>query len=185
LPAAVAVEPDGEGNLVLAPPLSALWSPSGVPELRVPTVALTAEILFADGHDLLGRIFVPATASSHPGAMRPEEWMNEPPDFFPFLPDTAASSIIVNKNEILILSVPASVDADRNLEDTESLERRVTIECGGHRLTGTLVIDMPQYQSRVLDYLNRAGWFLTLRDGERHHLIQKRRITRVEESPEE
>jgi len=181
MPAAVAVEPDDEGNMVLAPPLSPLWSPAGVPELRVPTVALTAEILFADGRVLLGRIFVPATASSHSGAMRPEEWMNEPPDFFPFLPDAAGSPIIVNKNEILILSVPASVDADRTLEGTESLERRVTIECGGHRLTGTLVIDMPQYQSRVLDYLNRAGWFLTLRDGERHHLIQKRRITRVEE----
>jgi hypothetical protein len=181
----VAVEPDGEANLVLAPPLSPLWSPAGVPELRVPTVALTAEILFADGRDLLGRIFVPATASRHSGAMRPEEWMNEPPEFFPFLPDSAGSSIIVNKNEILILSVPSSVDADRTLEETESLERRVAIECGGHRLTGTLVIDMPQYKSRVLDYLNRAGWFLTLRDGERHHLIQKRRITRVEELPEE
>ena len=30
-------------------------------------------------------------------------------------------------------------------------------------------------------YLNRFEIFLTLRDGERHHLVQKHRITRVME----
>ncbi len=182
-PAAVEEPDDGEG-LVLQPPVASLWT-AGDRDLKVPTVALTAEILFADGSDMLGRMFVPASASSHAGAMRPEEWMNEPVDFFPFLPDAARSPIIVNKHEVLILSVPSSVDADLALEAADSPRRRVTIECGGRRLAGTLIIDMPQYQSRVLDYLNRAGRFLTLRDGDRHHLIQKQRITRVEESREE
>jgi hypothetical protein len=180
----VLVEPNDVDNLVLEPPLAALWTSAGVPELRVPTVALTAEMLLADGSDMLGRMFVPAAALRHSGATRPEEWMNEPPDFFPFLPDAASGPIIVNKHEVVILSVPASVDADLTLEEADSPRRRVTIECGGRRLAGELVIDMPLNQSRVLDYLNRAGRFLTLSDGDRHHLIQKRRITRVEESKE-
>ena len=44
-------------------------------------------------------------------------------------------------------------------------------------------IEMPQSQSRVLDHLNRGEAFLTLRDGQRHHLIRKQRITRVFETP--
>lgn len=181
----ITAEAGDGGGLVLDPPVLSAWGSPGVPELRVPTVALAAEILCADGRDLLGRIFVPASASSHAGAMRPEEWMNEPVDFFPFLPDSAQSPIILNKHEVLILSVPASVDANQALDEADNPQRRVTVECGGRRPSGTLVIDMPQNQSRVLDYLNRAGRFLTLRDGDRHHLIQKQRITRVEEPSEE
>jgi hypothetical protein len=44
---------------------------------------------------------------------------------------------------------------------------------------------MPEEHRRVLDYLNRPGRFLTLRDGDRHHLVQKNRITRVQETREE
>jgi hypothetical protein len=153
-------------------------------ELRVPTVALNAEVLCGDDRTFLGRIFVPAAASGHSGAMRPEEWMNEASDFFPFLPDDATEPVILNRREILIISVPAAADADQVLEEASNPRRRVTIECGGRRLEGHIVIDMPQNQLRVLDYLNRPGLFLTLRDGERHHLIRKRRITRVVEHRE-
>ncbi len=150
----------------------------------MPTVALNAEVLCGDDRTFLGRIFVPAAASGHAGAMRPEEWMNETSDFFPFLPDDAAEPVILNRREILILSVPASADADEVLEEASNPKRRVTIECGGRRLEGQIVIDMPQNLMRVLDYLNRPGGFLTLRDGERHHLIRKGRITRVLEHRE-
>jgi hypothetical protein len=36
----------------------------------------------------------------------------------------------------------------------------------------------------VLDILNRPEGFLTLRLGDRHHFVQKRRITRVSEARE-
>jgi hypothetical protein len=34
----------------------------------------------------------------------------------------------------------------------------------------------------VLDLLNRPGAFLTVRDGDHHHLVRKSRITRVSET---
>ena len=40
---------------------------------------------------------------------------------------------------------------------------------------------MPAGHARVLDLLNRPGAFLNVRDGERHHLVAKARITRVSE----
>lgn len=154
-------------------------------ELRVPTIALAAEILCADGRSFVGRIFVPASASRHPGPMRPEEWMNEPAPFFPFLPDDTKVPVILNKRELLVITVPAEADAGDIPDGAENPVRRVAVEAEDRRFEGLIIIDMPSNQCRVLDYLNRPEGFLTLRDGDRHHLLQKERITRVIELREE
>jgi hypothetical protein len=155
-----------------------------VSELRVPTVAMSTEVLCADGRSFRGRVFVPALASHHTGPMRLEEWLNEPLQFFPFLPDDADAPVLMNKREVLVMTFAAPPPDDDNPEP-ESPHRRVAIECEARRLEGVLVIDMPSHLSRVLDCLNRAQMFLTLLDGDLHHLIQKERITRVLEIREE
>ncbi len=152
-------------------------------ELRVPTVALDAEILCADGRAFQGRIFLPAAASSHPGAMRPAEWMNDATPFFPFLPTDAASSVILNKHEVLILTLAAAPEDLAEAEDLAALNpvKKVVVECRDRVVTGTIVIDMPENQRRVLDYLNRPDPFLIVSEGSKQHLIRKARITRVVE----
>jgi hypothetical protein len=156
-------------------------------ELRIPTVALAAEILCADGRTIVGRIFVPVAAAHHMGPMRAEEWMNEDARFFPFLPDNEETPVLLNKQEILIVSVLADADAasDRVEVEQQTPHRRVVVECRDRRIEGELLIDMPTYSSRVLDYLNRAQDFLTLREGNRHHLVRKARISRVVEARQE
>lgn len=152
-------------------------------ELRVPTVAVEAEILCADGRSFRGRVFIPALASRHSGPMRLEEWLNEPPQFFPFLPDEVGGPVLMNKREVLVMTFPAPPVEEDSVEP-DSPHRRVAIECEARRLEGVLVIDMPSHLRRVLDFLNRPQMFLTLRDDNRHHLVQKERITRVLEVPE-
>lgn len=152
-------------------------------ELRVPMLALSAEVLCADGRSLSGRIFIPVTASRHTGPMRAEEWINEPANFFPFLPDDSETPMFLSKQEILALSVPASADPTLP-DDPESPARRLIVECGGRRFEGSVALDMPADHARVLDFLNRPEGFLTLRLGDRHHFVQKRRITRVLETRE-
>jgi hypothetical protein len=155
-------------------------------DLRLPTVPLSAEIVTVGGQRVRGRVFIPATAHFHDGAMRAEEWLNEEADFFPFLEDGATTAALLNRSEVLVMTVGAAAAAGEPAEADEALPRReVVLECGGRRLKGTLVIDMPEDQSRVLDFLNRRGRFVTLRDGPHHHLVQKKRITRVEEARED
>ena len=158
-------------------------------ELRTPTVALAAEVLLSDGRTLLGRIFVPSAASRHTGPTRPGEWMNDGVPFFPFLPDASepgvsGASVILNKHQVLVVSVPATADLTASSVVPGGHERRVVVECGGRRLEGTLRIDLPEEHCRVLDYLNSPEPFLTLLDGELHHLVPKERITRVIEVQE-
>jgi hypothetical protein len=174
-----------EEGLVLEPPIPPLWKDKGESEFRVPTVALAADALMADGRRFRGRIFLPTAAHDHAGNLRPEEWMNDGVEFFPFLPDEPGGPVFLNKREVVVVTVAASSDRDTTLEAVAPPARRLTLECGSRRFSGSIVIDMPENHSRVLDYLNRPGAFLTLRDGDRHHLVAKARITRVIESRED
>lgn len=157
--------------------------PVGAAGFQIPRLLRAAEVLVADGRVLRGRVFLPATAASHAGAMRAEEWMNEPQPFFPFLPDGEGSPVILNKDQLVVVTVAASADRDETLDEVGAPMRRVSVECGALRLSGDVLVDMPANHSRLLDLLNRPGAFLNVRDGERHHLVAKVRITRVSEGP--
>jgi hypothetical protein len=148
---------------------------------QVPRLLRGAEVLFADGRVLRGRVFLPAAAESHPGAMRAEEWLNDPATFVPFLPDGEGRPVILNKQQVTVVTVAASADHDEALDQAGAPVRRVRVECGALRLEGDVVVDMPANHSRILDLLNRPGAFLNVREGERHHLVCKSRITRVTE----
>jgi hypothetical protein len=113
--------------------------------------------------------------------MRAEEWMNDTAAFFPFLPDGEGRPIILNKAQVVVVTVAAGADHDETLDEVGPPVKRVRVECGALRLEGEVVVDMPANQSRILDLLNRPGAFLNVREGDRHHLVQKAGITRVSE----
>jgi hypothetical protein len=148
---------------------------------QVPRLLRAAEVLGADGRVLRGRVFLPATAESHSGAMRAEEWMNDAAPFFPFLPDGEGRPVILNKGQVVVVTVAASADHDEALEQVGPPVKRVRVECGALRVEGDVLVDMPANHSRILDLLNRPGAFLNVREGERHHLVRKSAITRVSE----
>jgi hypothetical protein len=142
-------------------------------DFRIPTIATSAEIACADGRTFAGRVFIPAHATNHAGPMRPEEWINQPAAFFPFLPEDVGTPVLLAKRTVLVVTLGAGDASDRGVK------RRVAVECGDRRLEGVLYIDMPEQSRRVQDYLNRPDPFLSLLEGNRRHLLQKDHITRV------
>jgi hypothetical protein len=149
-------------------------------ELRVPTHSLAAEVLCADGRTFRGHVFVPVASSQHSGPMRASEWMNDRMPFFPFLPDDGGGSFILNRSEVLVLTLSAVDDAGDDDEIAQAaIRRRVVVELRDRRFEGEIVIEMPENLRRVADFLNRPDPFLIVEDGDRRHLIRKARITRV------
>lgn len=114
--------------------------------------------------------------------MRAEEWLNGGDEFFPFLPSEGGGPVILNKGEVLSVSVENV--GEPAPEECADIDRRVVVECGGRAFAGHLHIDMPPHHSRVLDYLNRPDRFLPVHDGRRVHLVRKGSIVRVLEVPE-
>jgi len=148
-------------------------------EFRVPTVAVAVELIHADGRVEKGRVFVPPVAEHHSGAMRPDEWINAHEPFFPFLPDGAQRAWLVNKGQVVCVSV--AVDPSQTCEGDP---RKVEVCCGERSWQGEVWIAEEVGHRRVQDHLNRPDAFLSLRDVDRSHLIQKSHVTRVTELEE-
>jgi hypothetical protein len=107
--------------------------------------------------------------------------MNDPTAFFPFLPDGEGRPVILNKERIIMVTVAASADQDETLSEVGAPVKQVEVECGGLRVEGEVVVDMPVNHSRLLDLLNRPGAFVNVRRGSVHYLVRKSRISRVVE----
>ena len=128
---------------------------------------------------------MPANTSLHPGPMRPDERLNDEADFFPFLPSESAEPVIVNKRQVVWVAFdtrsfpPASTDDD--YEAPSSPEHRVSVDCQGRKVDGVLVIDLPQYKSRVLDRLNHPERFLRIKDGHFLFYVGRDHISKVVE----
>lgn len=148
-------------------------------DLRVPTTSLPAEILCSDGATVLGDIFLPAYSSRQPGPMPPDEWTETVPAFFPVRSRAARTLTLVNRDEVVAVSVPATSNTLHDDALVDCPVFRVAVDTGRVKFEGDIVIDMPPDHQRVADWLNAPGSFITLRDGAAHHLIQKRHVLRV------
>jgi len=158
---------------------------TSAPDLRVPTTTFTAEVVLVEGETLLGRLFVPAHTSLHPGPLRPDERLNDEADFFPFLLADSPEPVIVNKRQVAwvafdVRTFPTSSDDD-DYEAPSTPEHRVSIHCRGRKLEGVLVIDLPQYKSRVLDRLNQPERFLRIKEAHLLVYVNRDHISKVVE----
>jgi hypothetical protein len=159
--------------------------PCPMMDLRVPTTPLTVELHCTGGRRFVGDIFMPSYSSRHEGAMRPEEWVNTVPMFFPFRSYEANCRTIFNRANVVAMTVPSESNERSAEESLATPVFVVTIDAAGQVFEGRVQIDMPPTQRRVVDWMNGPAPFITLRAGKCHHLIQKVHITRVVEIREE
>jgi hypothetical protein len=150
-------------------------------DFKVPTVQLATELHCVDGAVLRGHVYMAALSAVHAGPMQPQEWINSPPAFFPFRHEDSTMTL-VNKHQVLAMSVTAApLEPEDEVWEPAGLVRRVLIEASGKRFEGDVVIDMPENQRRLVDYLNRPEEFLCLVSGEDHILVRKELISRASE----
>ena len=149
-------------------------------DLRVPTVALSAEILLADGQRLYGRVFRATLSQRHAGEPLPDEWINAATDFFPFLPDGGDGTVLLNKDQVVVARVDLNGVAS---EFANAVTRRAvavrTLQC---EVKGVVVIDRPAQNSRLLDHMNGTDRFLSVAEGTSCWLVHKRFITQIQET---
>ena len=159
-------------------------------DLRVPTIRQPVTITCTDGRAFDGDIFMPSQSSRHPGPMRPDEWSDTVHTFFPFRVRDSVCSTIFNLDGVVAFTVPVDgtgAEAEADTDDAALLDApvaRVIVDASGTSFEGRMTIDMPPGRQRVADWLNAPAAFVTVRAGGRHHLVHKRHITRVVETPE-
>jgi len=147
-------------------------------DFKVPTVQLATELHWADGAVLRGHVYMPALSAVHSGPMQPQEWINSPPAFFPFTQDSG-ETILVNKQQVLAMAVEVPPSDDEQSWEPAVIVRRSVVVAGGTRFEGDVLVDMPENQRRLVDYLNRSEAFLCLLSGNRNLLVRKEFISRA------
>jgi hypothetical protein len=151
-----------------------------VEEFRVPTQAIGAEILLADGSQIRGEIFVAASMATHTGPEHVDEWIEEPSAFFPFLPEGQTSALVYAKAAVVALSVRIG-DGDGEPLPDDTAEHRVILECAGSTHEGRVTVDLPSHQRRVLDYMNHERSFVCLVGDGQVHFVRKTAVICVRE----
>lgn len=128
----------------------------------IPRVAVPASLLLTGGDRRRGQIFLMERVPHHTGPETPLEMLNRAEGFFPFRPADAGGGgggavLLVTKARTIMLSVPR----DAACEDPARLSaaKLAGIELAladDSRLSGWATLELPEYHSRLLNYLNAA-----------------------------
>ena len=147
-------------------------------ELRVPTVPMNCEVRLAGGEVVHGAFHLPTAAMEHTGPPGLTDWLNDDEEFIPFQPAGRSEHFILNKQQILVVTVPPGAGSRA---DVDLPMRDISVELEGVWYAGSLPIDLPPEHSRTLDMLNRAALFVCLASEEADHVVNRHRIQRVRE----
>jgi len=154
-------------------------------DLRIPVMCKEVVLEFPGGSQTVGMAYIPAAAPDHAGPMRLVEWLNGPDRFFPFRVRGEVDPILVNKENVFVLTAYHDRDSGEFDEIDASQKRGVhIITLYGSSVTGNLVIDMPYNRNRALDVLNGEREFIFLLDSGKEMHINKRFIVKAVEAEE-
>jgi hypothetical protein len=119
--------------------------------LQVPKKRVFLTVDFVGDKRIRGNIFLSPQSGLHYGEERIIDMLNDATSFFPFELEGTSAIRIINKENII------SVGATEDLPAEEGLGKKETITVvlsNGRNISGELIIDQPEYKSRVLDFFN-------------------------------
>ena len=124
----------------------------------MPRVAVPATLLLAGGGTRVGEVYVMERVPQHAGHETPLDMLNRPEAFFPFRPTKDGTDVLlVAKARTVILTVvPPKVEDSARLSAAKKASFEVTL-ADGSTLSGWATLELPEYHSRLLDYLNELA----------------------------
>jgi hypothetical protein len=123
----------------------------------IPRVSVPASLLLTEGNRRRGEIYVMERVPHHTGPETPLEMLNRAEGFFPFRAAGEGAVLLVAKARTITLSVPREATAEdpARLSAAKLVGIELTL-AGESVLTGWATLELPEYHSRLLDYLNAS-----------------------------
>jgi hypothetical protein len=146
----------------------------------MPRVAIPATLLQTGGGQREGEVYVMERVPQHAGPETPLDMLNRPEAFFPFRPTEdggGAGVLLVAKARTVSLTVPRTQPEDSaRLSAAKQASLEVTL-ADGSKLSGWATLELPQYHSRLLDYLNASNEpFFALTTADHLHLVNRAHV---------
>ena len=144
----------------------------------MPRVAIPATLLLAGGGKREGDVYVMERVPQHAGAETPLDMLNRPDAFFPFRSHKGDEGVLlVAKARTVSLTVPRADALDTvRLSAAKQVSLELTL-ADGSKLSGWATLELPEYHSRLLDYLNASAEpFFALMTADAMHLVNRAHV---------
>lgn len=147
----------------------------------IPSVAIPATLLQTSGGKREGEIFTMERVPQHAGPETALDLLNRPEAFFPFRSKKDGTGVLlVAKARTVMVTVSRTEpeDTDR-LTAAKQASLEVTL-ADGSKLTGWATLELPEYHSRLLDYLNASrDEFFALTTPDQMHIVNRAHVLYV------
>ncbi len=151
-----------------------------VPDLAIPTHAVSLTLWTIDGATTHGEIFLRLDAQTHSGPETVQDRLNDADLFLTLSRADDAPLIFLNKRQVIRVEVPGEpLPPAPDSPVGVSLEPIRIRLVNGERLSGTVRIEGPAGKRRLSDFLNTQPPFLTLQGADRLHFLHKRYIAQI------
>jgi hypothetical protein len=149
---------------------------SALSDYRIPKTPRQIAVTLHSGETLMGDIFL-QQVGRFGSAEEPLDILNAPEAFFP-LRTQDGDTVLVARDQVI------SVHCDRgDDEDSIGLTPRITVDVRlihGQTFRGSVLLDMPAQNSRLLDFLNRSRQrFVAMNTDEGRLLVNRSMIESV------
>ena len=144
----------------------------------LPRVSVPARLMLTEGEPRLGEVYVMERVPQHSGPETPLEMLNRPDGFFAFRAAGAAQVLLVTKARTISLSVPRNLTGEdpARLSAAKLVALTVTLS-GDTDITGWATLELPEYHSRLLDYLNASpDPFFAVTTAEEVHFVNRAHV---------
>ena len=124
----------------------------------MPRVAIPATLLLAGGGKREGDVYVSERVPQHAGPETPLDMLNRPDAFFPFRSHKDGEGVLLVAKARTVLLTVARADAldSARLSAAKQASLEFTL-ADGSTLSGWATLELPEYHSRLLDYLNASA----------------------------
>ena len=150
-----------------------------IPKISVPIICQTIS-----QEQIAGEIFIDRLGSSEYASHQITDFFNDQAPFFPLRTSMGARPILLQKTFVVQVEIPGMMN--KFLDETASSlavkKEAVIYRQGLGAVTATVMIDMPEDHSRLLDLLNLGAiFFPAIIDGS-FQLVNSRLIFKIEEN---
>lgn len=141
---------------------------------RIPVI-----VTLAHGEELAGDMFAQGYAASHYGPERPSDILNDPHEYFP-LALSDSDTLLISKRGVREVNALSSSRDDWRLVPAWRQQRVDVQMTDGAICSGTVDLEVPSDDPRLLDYLNKTPeQFLSVLTSDGARLINRRFIVSV------
>lgn len=137
--------------------------------LKVPKKKVPLTVNFVGEKSIRGNIFLSSQSPFRVGEELVIDLLNEKDPFFPFAIENPPSIRIISKRNIISANTFERSESDEAVGKKENI---TVVLSDGQRLSGELLIEQPEYKSRVLDFFNakEKGFFKLSNETEIHYV---------------